>query len=498
MKLSNSSDTVSKGQLLILVRRVTAAQERADLLTRHYIFADASAVAIALQKTLSVPLEHMNPVLQDVQRFCDSTTRVSLQPGTLYAGVAIVQATPFDGLRILLEERNRSQLPMRELCTFTTSTTSRISHNTDMTEDLGGSVEDIGEALTWLEGMNLLSIIGRNVAIAQSGTSAKDAIGGPVVTQLLRHIERAIVPMLDSILSQDDMAHVIPRLALHPVLVPLTPHRPRFTGVNAYIPPYMIVLYANYDAAVNTFTDKWLPFSLFRAQNSCVMAPYVGGELAIARSGTTGSTTNISNQDLPEGFNPGRRPSKVQFEVPYSAQPNLPPLPSPLAQTTTNNFAAPTIDLESGNAAPSWAGFSFPARSNRTPTSSPGGNPLNTDIVNGAAHLPSPSPLPMSINIPNHRFKEKGGMPRRSSLAKPRDFAYPAPASSPTVFNPLQEGQVDESYMTAGSGGAARSPMMDRFSNQQGWLPTTAAPGVGEWDPEWLLVLLRSKLRADA
>jgi hypothetical protein len=482
---------------------VTAAQERADLLTRHFIFADASAVAIALQRTLSVPSEHMNPVLKDVQRFCDSTTRLNLLPGTLYAGVAIVQATPFDGLRILLEEENRSQLPMRELCTFTTSTTSRLSQNTGMTDDLGGSVEDIGEALTWLEGMNLLSIIGRNVATT---ASPKDAVGGPVVTQLLRHIERAIVPMLDSMLSPDDMAHIIPRLALYPVLVPLTPLRPRAANPligahNGYIPPYMIVLYAHYDAAVNTFTDKWLPFSLFRAQNSCVMAPYVGGEVAMSRSATNNS---FSSTGVPEGFNPGRRPSKVQFEVPGQAQQQyVPPLPSPLANFTTNPYST-AVDLEAGRgdgnfpggdpvSPPSFAGFSFPARN---PSSSPATqtHPLNTDIDGVAPNLPSPAP-PMPINLPTHRLKENG-TPRRSSLvSKPRDFAYPAgipPPPLPSTFPGGAAGHLQDH----GPGDASPRSPVERFSSHLAG--AMAAPGVGEWDPEWLMVLLRSKLRADA
>jgi hypothetical protein len=414
----------------------------------------------------------MNPVLQDVQRFCDSTTRVSLQPGTLYAGVAIVQATPFDGLRILLDETNRSQLPTKELCTFTTSTTSRLSDNTGSTtgmgDDLVGSVEDIGEALTWLEGMNLLSIIGRNVAIS---SSPSNAIGGPVVTALLRHIERAIVPMLDSMLSQDDMAHVIPRLALHPVLVPLTPHRPRSNNspsTTGYIPPYMIVLYANYDAAVNTFTDKWLPFNLFRAQNSCVMAPYVGGEMAMPRQ-----TPQI-------GGYPGRRPSKVQFEFP-SPGPYAPPLPSPLGLNTLPPVPAspqpgPTTDLESGTVpSPSWAGFSFPARS--PPGSTTPGAEANSDLKNAASHLPKSVPS-MPINMPQHRMKET----RRSSLAKSRDYAYPS-GSPPSVPNPLQ-----------GEMGIMRDPLDRKYSQQT----TIVSAGVGEWDPDWLLILLRNKLRADA
>jgi hypothetical protein len=59
----NSNDTVSKGQLIFLVRRVTSPDERTDLLARHFIWADGLAVAASLTKTLSVPAEHLIPLL---------------------------------------------------------------------------------------------------------------------------------------------------------------------------------------------------------------------------------------------------------------------------------------------------------------------------------------------------------------------------------------------------------------------------------------------------
>jgi hypothetical protein len=73
VKLTNSNDTVSKGQLVFLVRRVNSAEEQSDLLARHHIFADPTAVATTIHKSLSVPLEHTLPLLKDITLWCDST-----------------------------------------------------------------------------------------------------------------------------------------------------------------------------------------------------------------------------------------------------------------------------------------------------------------------------------------------------------------------------------------------------------------------------------------
>jgi hypothetical protein len=186
VKLSNSNDTVSKGQLVFLVRRVNSTEEQSDLLARHYIFADPTAVATTIHKSLSVPLEHTLPLLKDISLWCDSTAHTTLRPNTLYTGIAVVQATPFDGLRILLEQSNRAQLPMRELCSF-----NAAPGQIGGIDELSGSVEEIAEALTWLEGMTLLSVISRNMTVDA------DHIGGPIVGKLLTALERAIVPMLD-------------------------------------------------------------------------------------------------------------------------------------------------------------------------------------------------------------------------------------------------------------------------------------------------------------
>jgi hypothetical protein len=470
----NSNDTVSKGQLIFLVRRVTSPDERTDLLARHFIWADGLAVAASLTKTLSVPAEHLIPLLEDVRVFCDSTLRPSLKPATLYAGVAVVQATPFDGLRILLEQDNRSQVPMRELCTFTSPGVVPASADPSL-----GTVEEIGEALTWLEGMNLLAIITRNMQ-----SDANEALGGRRVAALLDNLERAIVPMLDEMLSSDDMAHILPRLMLHPVLVPLTPGPHKPTNPAGYVPPHMIVFYANYDAAVNTFTDKWLPFSLFRAQNACVMAPKIAlasklevvgngvGVSSLNGAGTSSigfGTTSQASFDLPPIET--RRPSKVQFEFPPAQISSSPPT------AMSDTIAAPS---------PIFGGFTFPPKDQPKDNCSGNGNGNGNAYNNGnggteypmaplTAYTPATPTSTPTPAVPMHRSLSKSA-PRRSSLARTK---YPPAAAS--------------AYDDTLSGGPGSAKTRDSFLP-----PTDRAPGVASWDPDWLVNLLRTKLRADA
>ncbi len=295
VRLRNGKDTVSKGQLIFLVRRVTSDEERSDLLSRHFIFADATSVATSLHKTLSTPFDGVLSFLDDMRTFTDHTMHMSLRPNTLYSGVAVVQATPFDGLRILLNSEDRSQIPMREVCTFSTLPGLPV----DVADGLAGTLQEIGEAVTWLDGMSLLSVIARNMS--PEGVP-------PRVSRLLAALEKAVVPLLDELLSQSDMAYILPRLTLHPVLVPLTPASPPRAGSPGWAAPHIIVFYANYDVAVSSFADQWHPFPLFRAQNSCVMA---GAIDRISRAATAHHNAPVANIYA-------RRPSKVQFEEPPS------------------------------------------------------------------------------------------------------------------------------------------------------------------------------------
>lgn len=329
---------------------------------------------------------------------------------------------------------------MRELCNFATAPGTGTGASAGGFEPLCGTVEEIGEALTWLEGMNLLSVITRNMIIGE------EFVGGPRVGQLLSILERAIVPMLDSMLTAEDMSHVLPRLTLHPMLVPLTPGGS--ASSTTYTPPYLIVFYANYDAAVNTFTDQWLPFSLFRAQNASVMA----GHIASAARHDRIQPPPVHEQfPLAGNGDYTRRPSRVQFEFPTSTGTGSassidiahtkPPLPD----------APPTTGLFTG-----LSSYSFPPRNPDQYTSGPQSTPST----------PIPTSLPAHMHPRLGRNGSSGHTPTRSSLAKVSRFDQPS---------------ADEYYNHG-----IDQPKAGELS------------GVGEWDPEWLLVLLRSKLRAEA
>lgn len=310
---------------------------------------------------------------------------------------------------------------MRELCAF-----NAAPGQVNGIDEFSGSVEEIAEALTWLEGMNLLSVISRNMSVDA------DHVGGPLVGKLLTALERAIVPMLDNMLTAEDMSHILPRLTLHPMLVPLTPGSNIKARLSGFTPPYLIVFYANYDAAVNTFTDKWLPFPLFRAQNACVMA----GNIASASKYDQIITTP------PRILNNDRRPSKVQFEFPHngsvSSNMTVPPLPE----------AIPNTGLFSG-----LSNYSFPPRP-------PGADESASSIPGHVATRLGKPPLTRSGS-------SQSNVPRRSSMAK----------------NPRFESQ----------------PLLDNYEkDKDGGIKQGVVAGMAEWDPEWLLVLLRNKLRADA
>lgn len=397
----NENERVSKGQLIFLVRRISSVREKSDLLSRHFIFAPPSAVATALHKTLSTPYNNVMPLLEDMRGFVDTSMRMTLRPNTLYAGVVVVQATPFDGLRILLDKQNRSQLPMREVCPFSTLSGLGLTGRDDNL--LTGSLEEIGEATSWLEGMTMLSVISRNMD--PEGTR----VGGPRVGRLLSALERAIIPLMDELLSQDDMAYILPRLQLHPLLVPLTPAAPGANGNLGWAAPHMLVFYANYDFAVRSFAEEWAPFSLFRAQNECVMASKINRLERAAEAAT-------AQQRTP------RAPSPTL--LPGSPLPPITPLPS-------------TTPLPPGTPADVAAKYNFGRRPSKVQFQEP--DPMRD----------APSPVPTFSDTMSSRERPA---PRRSSLART------------TVMS-----------------STAESPMK----------------GVGVWDPQWLIHLLRTHLRAE-
>ncbi|WWC69018.1 uncharacterized protein I206_102954 [Kwoniella pini CBS 10737] len=485
VKLNNSNDTVSKGQLIFLVRRVASTAERLDLESRHFIFADSQAVAQALHKTLSVPLNHTMPLLDDMRTFCDSTLQSRLQPGKLYAGVAVVQATPFDGLRILLEKDMRSQLPLREVCDLGIPCQDE--------NELSGTVEEIGEALALLEGMSILSIMTRNMTNDQEQAQGNQILSKRLMN-LLKSLERAIVPMLDEMLTSEDMTHILPRLILHPILIPLTPGGSKRT-ISSYIPPYAIIFYANYDAAVNTFTDKWLPFSLFRAQNACVMAPKILAASKMDQLYTAeieGNGIGISNSTTIVG----RRPSKVQFDFNQShSQSSHHQQSQQQLQQQHEISDIPKIKNDENSdvvGGEMFSNFTFPPRTSldekekekekekdksiSTILQNPNGNSNSYGHINHGQRIGS---------ISNNYNNQQGGIGRKSSLARSR-------------YN--STGGESSSFSGNGSfGGFSGQQYNNNNHNSNHQIDfKCSSTGVAIWEPDWLLQLLRTKLRAEA
>nr|ODN98608.1 hypothetical protein L204_02572 [Cryptococcus depauperatus CBS 7855] len=426
VKLQNSDDIVSKGQLIFLVRRVDSASERFDLESRHYIFADPAAVASALHRLLSVPFDRIMPLLDDARLFCDSTLHCTLQPGKLYAGVAIVQAAPFDGLRVLLETEKRSQLPMREMCTLGLCDSDRLS----------GTVEEIGEALSMLQGLSMLGVITRNAATDNYTT---DSLSRRAVLLSIA-LERVIIPMLDEMLTAEDMIHILPRLILHPVLVPLTPGRQlpfNFEKRPTYIPPFIIVFYASYDAAVNTFTDKWLPFNLFKAQNACVMAQRIQYSMRMERSWAETAREQMA-----------RRTNRVESDLQSSGQ----------VSSNHQTLDVPAFDTGILNA------FPFSSKTQ--------------GAVSDTSQYTAQQRSSLKQAIP--------GRVRNGSFARSRLGSTCEGNISPSMEgNPSRPGSVGFEIPTEIN--AAKD-----ISTRQ------VSLGVGVWDQDWLLKLLRSKLRAEA
>jgi hypothetical protein len=247
---------------------------------------------------------------------------------------------------------------------------------------------------------------------------------------------------LDEMLNSEDMAHILPRLFLHPVLIPLTPGGTRKTAkLTGYTPPYVVVFYANYDAAVNTFTDKWLPFSLFRAQNSCVMAGRIGSASKLGGGGGTGITAGVEEEGGEMIYPGGRRSSRVQFDFTPNTNTNM---------TTT----AGDSPEESEDVTPTFGGFTFPPREKER-EKEVGGMGMGMGMGTGTG-----------LGIGGSAMR---GQPRRSSLAR-------------TKFEDRDVGGITV---------PSREKGIEVVSE-------VMVAGVAGWDPEWLISLLRTNLRADA
>ncbi|KAJ9107335.1 hypothetical protein QFC21_000785 [Naganishia friedmannii] len=320
VRLSNAEGKrhiATNGQLIFLVRRVTTAHEKTQLLARNFLFADTWAVASVMADVLAVPVEDFRDIIDDQQTFCDHGMMSTARIGKVYVAASIIQPTTFDGIHICVERHRRHQLPMRELCKVypvSSAVRSHLSLSSTTTDNgISGSIEEIGEALAGLEGQTLFEMIApKNMLLEEESLIPED-----LSTAKLRiSIVNAMIPMLDMICTSKEMARMLPRLQITPYLVPITPPIPVAikAGV-AQIPEFQSaaqMAWMIYFQAVLSADDDypdldWEPWTLFKAQSECV-----------ARDGRESlqAVRNAILQSHAQAINtPARRPSKVQFSA---------------------------------------------------------------------------------------------------------------------------------------------------------------------------------------
>lgn len=309
--------TVTNGQLIFLVRRVTTTHEKSQLLARNFLFAETSAVANVMADVLAVPVEEFTDIMDDQQTFCDYGMTSAAKVGRVYVAASIIQPSTSDGIHICVERHRRHQLPMRELCKVypvSSAIRSYLSNSSNTTESgISGSIEELGEALAGLEGQTLFEMIApKNMLLEEESLIPED----PSTARLRVSIVNAMIPMLDMICTSKEMARMLPRLQITPYLVPITPPMPVAikAGV-AQIPEiqsaaqmaWMIYFQAVLSADDDYPDLDWEPWTLFKAQSECV-----------ARDGRESlqAVRNALLQSHAQSINtPARRPSKVQFSA---------------------------------------------------------------------------------------------------------------------------------------------------------------------------------------
>ncbi|KAJ9123345.1 hypothetical protein QFC22_001544 [Naganishia vaughanmartiniae] len=308
----------TSGQLIFLVRRVTTAHEKSQLLARNYLFADISSVAAVMADVLAVPVEDFIDVMEDQQTFCDYGMTSTAKIGKVYVAASIIRPTTFDGIHICVERHRRHQLPMRELCKVYpvhSAVRSHISHSSSTSTDNGvsGSIEEIGEALAGLEGQTLFDMIApKNMLLEEESLIPED----PSTAKLRVSVVNAMIPLLDMICTSKEMARMLPRLQITPYLVPITP--PIAVAIKAgvaQIPEiqsaaqmaWMIYFQAVLSADDDYPDLDWEPWTLFKAQSECVARDGRQSLQAIRHAFLQSRAPSINTT--------ARRPSKVQFSA---------------------------------------------------------------------------------------------------------------------------------------------------------------------------------------
>ena len=314
--------TVTKGQLIFLVRRLASSAEKKQLVARGFFFAEPLAVSEVMSKALAVPVENLVEVMRDQRDFCDYGLSSGIKPGRLYAGVCIIQPTTFEGIQILVGRRRHS-LPMREICPLATSPLAIRSTSTDRSADaVLGTVEEIGEALTALHGQTLFDLM---APLGQFEDGEEKKQEDTLVTRLRSALIRALIPMLDLTLTSKAMSKILPRLIVTPYLIPMAAplqagktSNPGNPGVENMQTAWMIVFKAVLNADGDYTALDWENWNLFRAQSECVSKE--------GRSAQVLAKVMAANAVVPsDEMLRARRPSKIQWNM--SGLPGLPDSP---------------------------------------------------------------------------------------------------------------------------------------------------------------------------
>jgi hypothetical protein len=304
------------------VRRVTTGHEKSQLLARNFLFAEPYAVASVMSRTLAVPVENFLDVIDDQRDFCDKGMSQDIRPGRLYASACIIQPTTFEGIRVCVDPHRRHELPHEEICPLSAVPTAIRTQDTSLSDAmLTGTIEEIGDALTCLEGQTLFEMLApRNELLSAADSLPED----PSVVRLRKILVETVIPMLDGILSAKAMTEVLPRLRLLPSVIPLTPplispifkahglsRAPEVTMATSMAWTIMFKAVLPVDADHSGL--EWESWALFRAQQECILRDGRQGQAA-ARNALAHATAGSSVH------NPARRPSKIQWSTAFTGE----------------------------------------------------------------------------------------------------------------------------------------------------------------------------------
>lgn len=401
----------------------------------------------------------MTSFVSGLQEYSRAAFEPAVVSGSVYVGLLIVQALPFEGLKIIVDARLRHSLPLRRLGTIDDEGRVLINNEGASSDEvreperpLAQSIEELGTKIaSELGGKTLLTLMRE----ASPPASSKDD-GEPTSTSIsLLHqaIVDTVVPLMDHV-PRESMNLVLRSLALVPSLITL----PASSTVATSRPCYLIVLKAVLSSS-DEFTalgPAWSlePFRLFRAVNENLAQE--------AASRATDPTTLSAPPFTPIAV---KRASKIQW-----GSMNLPPrdLPSP--------FPAAVVPAAVAAPPPSFAGFSF---SHTSPSHLPPST-SESPLFSPPSQFPIVTPARSSTPIePLHQSASASSLSpsRRSSLRAPLppavQFTHPmVDALGPTtLLVGDDEGNGD---------GLSPQSAADR-------LPAIVAP----YDPAWIERLLR-------